>query len=109
MKARQNLKIAGTSPRRLDGVEKVTGAAVYTGDLELPGMGFAKILRSPAPHAKILKIDARKAESLPGVFTVLTRAGWRVTVLKLSLVLITSFTGRRAFHESAAAIGSALT
>jgi CO/xanthine dehydrogenase Mo-binding subunit len=73
MKARQNLKIAGTSPRRLDGVEKVTGAAVYTGDLELPGMGFAKVLRSPAPHARIVKIDARKAETLPGVFAVLTR------------------------------------
>ncbi len=73
MKSRPTLKIAGTSPRRLDGVEKVTGAAVYTGDLELPGMGFAKILRSPTPHARIVKIDARKAETLPGVFAVLTR------------------------------------
>ncbi len=73
MKARQNLKIAGTSVRRLDGVEKVTGTALYTGDVELAGMGYAKILRSAAPHAKIVKIDARKAESMPGVFAVLTR------------------------------------
>jgi CO/xanthine dehydrogenase Mo-binding subunit len=73
MKPSKSLKIAGTSPRRLDGVEKVTGAAVYTGDLELPGMGFAKILRSTTPHARIVKIEARKAESLAGVFTVLTR------------------------------------
>ncbi|HEY2987611.1 MAG TPA: xanthine dehydrogenase family protein molybdopterin-binding subunit, partial [Candidatus Binatia bacterium] len=64
---------AGTSARRLDGVEKVTGGALYTGDVTLPGMGFAKILRSPVPHARITRIDARKAESMPGVFAALTR------------------------------------
>ena len=73
MKTAQRLKIAGTPAPRLDGVEKVTGKAVYTGDIELPGMGFAKILRSPLPHARLVRIDARKAESLPGVFAVLTR------------------------------------
>ncbi len=73
MKSAQPLKIAGTSPARLDGVEKVTGTAQYTGDVSLPGMGFAKILRSPVAHAKLARIDARKAEQLPGVFTVLTR------------------------------------
>jgi CO/xanthine dehydrogenase Mo-binding subunit len=73
MKTKHRLKIAGTSPQRLDGVEKVTGAAVYTGDLGLPGMGFAKVLRSSSAHAKILKIDAGKAERLPGVYAVLTR------------------------------------
>src|SRR5689334_22602760 len=36
-------------------------------------MAYAKILRSPVPHAKIVRIDARNAEKLPGVFTVLTR------------------------------------
>ncbi len=54
-------------------MEKVTGKALYTGDVELPGMGFAKILRSPVPHARLVKIDARKAERLPGVYAVLTR------------------------------------
>jgi CO/xanthine dehydrogenase Mo-binding subunit len=73
MKSRQPLKIAGASPWRLDGVEKATGTALYTGDVSLSGMGYAKILRSPVPHAKIVKIDARKAEKMPGVFTVLTR------------------------------------
>jgi CO/xanthine dehydrogenase Mo-binding subunit len=67
------LKIAGRSVPRLDGTEKVTGAAVYTGDLELPGMAYAKILRSPVPHAKLMRIDAKRAEGLPGVFAVLTR------------------------------------
>ncbi len=73
MPKREALKVAGTSAPRLDGVEKVTGRAIYTGDIELPGMGFAKILRSPVPHARIVSIDARKAEGMPGVFTVLTR------------------------------------
>jgi CO/xanthine dehydrogenase Mo-binding subunit len=73
VRRKQVLKVAGTSPERLDGVEKVTGKAQYTGDISLPGMGFAKILRSLVPHAKLAHIDARKAESLPGVFTVLTR------------------------------------
>ncbi|HEX9443201.1 MAG TPA: xanthine dehydrogenase family protein molybdopterin-binding subunit, partial [Candidatus Binatia bacterium] len=70
----RSLKTAGVSVPRLDGVEKVTGSAEYTGDIELAGMGFAKILRSPAPHAKIVKIDARRAEAMPGVFAVFTRA-----------------------------------
>ncbi len=73
MKPKQALRIAGKSAPRLDGLEKVTGKAVYTGDIEFPGMAFAKILRSPVPHARIVSIDVRKAESLPGVVTVLTR------------------------------------
>ncbi len=73
MKERQPLSIAGLPAPRLDGVEKVTGKAFYTGDVELRGMGFAKILRSPLPHARLIRINTRKAESLPGVYTVLTR------------------------------------
>ena len=67
------LKIAGTSARRLDGREKVTGKAVYSGDIELPAMGFARILRSPLPHARLVRVDAGRAEKLPGVYAVLTR------------------------------------
>jgi len=67
------LKVVGHAAPRVDGQEKVTGRAAYTVDLELPGMAVGKILRSPFPHAKLLKIDARKAAQLPGVFTVLTR------------------------------------
>ena len=73
MKGRHALRVAGTSAHRVDGAEKVTGKALYTGDITLPGMGFAKILRSPVAHARIAKIDARKAESMPGVLAVLTR------------------------------------
>lgn len=68
-----SLKIAGAAAPRVDGVEKVTGKAIYTGDIELPGIAFAKILRSPLPHARLVNVDARKAERFPGVLAALTR------------------------------------
>ena len=73
MKTTQTFDVAGTNAHRVDGIEKVTGKAVYTGDIELPGMGYAKILRSPLPHARLLKVDASKAKELPGVIATLTR------------------------------------
>jgi xanthine dehydrogenase molybdenum-binding subunit len=57
---------------RIDGMEKVTGTAKYLGDLKIPGMLYGKILRSPYPHAKILKVDTSKAEKLKGVRAVVT-------------------------------------
>jgi CO/xanthine dehydrogenase Mo-binding subunit len=57
----------------VDGQEKVTGKAVYTGDIGLAGMAYGKILRSPFPHARLLQVDTRRAERLPGVIAVLTR------------------------------------
>ena len=68
----------GSNLRRIDGVEKVTGKALYAGDLRLPGMCHAKVLRSPLPHARIRRIDAEKAKSLPGVLAVLTRENLNV-------------------------------
>lgn len=59
--------------RRFDGEQKIRGEAIYTADLVRPGMLYAKILRSPVPHATIKKIDATTAEKLPGVIAVLTR------------------------------------
>lgn len=58
---------------RLDGREKVRGEPIYTADLQRPGMLYAKILRSPMPHAAIKQIDTAAAKRLPGVVTVLTR------------------------------------
>ncbi len=70
---KQRLSVAGRSSMRVDAVEKVSGSAFYTGDMELPGMAYAKILRSPLPHARLLAVDAAKARELPGVIDVLTR------------------------------------
>jgi len=66
-------KVIGHAHPRVDGEEKVTGRGLYAGDIELPGMAYGKILRSPFPHAKLLKVDGSKAERLPGVVAVLTR------------------------------------
>lgn len=54
----------------IDGILKATGAAKFTLDLQLPGMLYGKILRSPYPHAKILRIDTEKAQQLPGVRSI---------------------------------------
>ncbi len=70
---KQRLSVAGRDALRVDGVEKVSGKAFYTGDLELPGMAHARILRSPLPHARIASVDASRARALPGVIDVLTR------------------------------------
>jgi CO/xanthine dehydrogenase Mo-binding subunit len=57
---------------RIDAVPKVAGEAKYYDDIDLPHMLIGRILHSPFPHARILRIDTRKAEQLPGVKAVLT-------------------------------------
>ena len=69
----QTYAVIGRAEPRLDGEEKVTGNARYTVDTELPGMAHAKVLRSPYAHAKLLRVDCRKAESCPGVYGVFSR------------------------------------
>lgn len=68
----QAFRLVGTSPIRPDGVEKVTGKAVYGPDFTMAGMLHGAILRSPHPHARIRGINTRKAEALPGVKAVMT-------------------------------------
>ena len=66
------LKTVGHPTSRIDALERVTGRAQYTGDIRLPGMLYARVLRSPHPHARIRRIDVSKALALPGVKTILT-------------------------------------
>jgi CO/xanthine dehydrogenase Mo-binding subunit len=66
------LKVVGTRPVRPDGVDKVTGRAMYGADMRQAGMLWGKVLRSPHAHARILSIDTSKAEALPGVKAVIT-------------------------------------
>jgi xanthine dehydrogenase YagR molybdenum-binding subunit len=61
------LRVIGKPVPRLDGVEKVTGAARYTVDIQLSGMLHARMLRSPYPHAHIRSIDLSAAEQDPDV------------------------------------------
>ena len=66
------LTTVGVDHPRVEGVEKLTGDALYTGDLQLPGMLHAKVKHSPHARARILRIDTAHAEALPGVHAVLT-------------------------------------
>jgi carbon-monoxide dehydrogenase large subunit len=69
----QRTQPVGENVVRIDAHEKVTGAAQYTDDLQFgPGLLYARILRSPHPHAEIKSIDTRKAMNLPGVKAVVT-------------------------------------
>ena len=68
----QEFNLVGKPHPRVDGIERVTGKALFTHDIDLPGMLYGKILRCPHPHAKIKKISTEKAESLPGVYAVLS-------------------------------------
>ncbi|MCL7384731.1 MAG: xanthine dehydrogenase family protein molybdopterin-binding subunit [Thaumarchaeota archaeon] len=69
---KQKYKIIDEVVPRIDALEKATGYAVYTSDIDLPNMLYGKILRSPYPHARIKRIDTEKAESLLGVKAVVT-------------------------------------
>ena len=73
MKKEQAYKVIGHAEPRNDGVEKVTGHALYTVDVDLPGMVHGKVLRSPYGHARLKRVDASKAEKLAGVYAVVTR------------------------------------
>lgn len=64
--------VVGKSVIRLDALEKVTGEAKYCTDIDIPGMLYGKVLRSPSAHAKIISIDTSRAEKLPGVRVVIT-------------------------------------
>jgi xanthine dehydrogenase molybdenum-binding subunit len=66
-----NTTVVGQSVIRPDADEKVRGGKGFPVNVSLPGMLHAKLLRSPYPHARILKIDASRAEELPGVKAVL--------------------------------------
>jgi CO/xanthine dehydrogenase Mo-binding subunit/aerobic-type carbon monoxide dehydrogenase small subunit (CoxS/CutS family) len=68
------LNVIGHSPPRPDAVAKVTGAAKFADDYTFPGMLYGATLRAEHPHARILSIDTRRAEALPGVHAVLTHA-----------------------------------
>ena len=65
-------KVIGTRPIRHDGVDKVIGRAVYGADVHPAGLLYGAVLRSPHAHARILSIDTRRADALPGVRAVVT-------------------------------------
>lgn len=71
---KHNYKVIGTRPIRHDGLDKVTGRAIYGADIKLPGLAHGAVLRSPHAHAIIKKVDTSRAEKLAGVYAVITGA-----------------------------------
>jgi xanthine dehydrogenase molybdenum-binding subunit len=68
----------GRDVPRIDAYERVTGRAEYTRDVTVPGMLYARVLRSPHPHARIVSIDTSRAEALPGVRAVIHHETHRI-------------------------------
>ncbi|MCL4859286.1 MAG: molybdopterin-dependent oxidoreductase [Caldilineaceae bacterium] len=62
----------GSSIPRFDAVDKVTGAAPYPGDIDLPGQAWATVVFAGVPNARVRAIDTGQAEAAPGVLAVLT-------------------------------------
>src|SRR5580765_1311086 len=67
-------KIVGTSVPRGEGGGKVSGQTVYAADVKLSGLLWAKILRSPHPHAHVRRVDISLAEKVPGVCAIIIGA-----------------------------------
>src|ERR671926_351144 len=60
--ARNEFSVVGKKTPRIDAYERVTGQAQYTGDIQVPGMLYARVLRSPHAHAAIAATDRHLAE-----------------------------------------------
>ena len=74
MSAVMDYKVIGTRPVRHDGVDKVTGRALYGADYTAAGLVNGFVLRSPHAHARIVSIDVSKAAKFPGVLAIVTAA-----------------------------------
>ena len=68
----KDLNIVGKESKRVDTFDKITGEALYAGDLKFPGLLYAKVKHSPHAKAKIKKIDISKAQKLEGVHAIIT-------------------------------------
>lgn len=68
----KELQYVGKPARRVDALDKVLGTARYVGDMKLPGMLYARVLRSNQPHARIVRLDVQPALAVPGVKAVIT-------------------------------------
>ncbi|MBI3628114.1 MAG: aldehyde oxidase, partial [Candidatus Rokubacteria bacterium] len=74
MDGKERFSVVGRPLPKIDAWAKVTGDTKFADDLALPRMAFGKLLRSPHPHARIVRIDTARARALPGVYGVITGA-----------------------------------
>ncbi len=112
---KSEFNFVGTRPDRPDGLDKVTGRARFGADAYAPGMLHGAILRSPHAHARIVKIDASKAEALKDVKAVVTRADFADVPFKPGLegefwsVLENVMAGEKALYDGHAVAAVAAT
>ena len=101
-------RVIGTRPIRHDGVDKVTGRALYGADVRLPDMLYGKVLRSPHAHARILSIDCRRALEVEGVRAAATALPFSIslnphpsrTITQTGLIRVTSLEMRQNRRRS---------
>ncbi|MDZ7709169.1 MAG: xanthine dehydrogenase family protein molybdopterin-binding subunit [Roseovarius sp.] len=98
-KKTRQFKVIGTRPDRPDGIDKVTGRARFGADMVAPGMLTGRVLRSPHAHARIVRIDTSKAEALPGVKAVVTRADFDEVPEDVADILDNCMAGDKALYD----------
>src|SRR5262245_13834494 len=76
--------VIGRPLPKIDAWAKVTGETRYADDLVLPRMAYGKLLRSPHAHARIVRVDARRARALDGVYAAIT--GWDLPRVKFGIL-----------------------
>lgn len=108
MKLREHFSSVGSPTIRLDGRPKVAGETRYTADYILPGMVWGKCLRSPFPHARIIRIDVDGAKKVKGVLAVLTAADLpsRLIGIKLKDMPVLAKDRVRFIGERVAVVGA---
>ena len=83
----------GKNIPRNDGYDKATGRGLYTHDIFLPRMLYAKVLRSPYAHAMVTSIDTSEAEAMPGVRGVSTLVNTTMRRFNTSATMVTTNPG----------------
>jgi CO/xanthine dehydrogenase Mo-binding subunit len=86
-------KAVGAPVPRAEAGDKVSGQTIYAADVKLPGLLWAKILRSPHPHARIVRVDSSRAAKIPGVKAVITADGGLISASRFAICRCCAGTG----------------
>ncbi len=97
------LRVVGTDVPRLDGPAKATGAAVYSFDVQRPGLCFAGLVTSPHAHARVRRVDVGRAKAVPGVLVARAAGSEHVTYAG-SIVAVVCATSEEALDDGLRAV-----
>ncbi len=96
---KEDLAVVGKNWARLDGADKVSGRSIFADDVRVPGMLFAKVVRSPYAHARIVSIDISEAEALPGVKAIVTAEDAKGILIGINQPLLPTVNVTHVGHE----------